>query len=111
MPPELVNRLDEIVVFRALERHHIEAIARAEIEAARVRIAGYYDMYVSGDVIAHIAHVGYDRMYGARHLHRNIEKLLLQPLADREPGTYAVSLDGLEIRIEALRSEVRATLR
>ena len=47
------------------------------------------------DVIALVADTGYDPAYGARHLQRNIERLLLAPLAAREPGSYqARAVDG-----------------
>lgn len=78
MPPELVNRIDELVVFDPLS---IGAIADiAEIELARVceRLAelGRVITY-DGDVVTHLVSSGYDPAYGARHLQRNIERLFI----------------------------------
>lgn len=81
MAPELVNRLDAVVVFQQLSEAAIHDIARKEIAAACDRLAerGYL-LTVEPDAVDLIATTGYDPTYGGRHLQRNIERLLLQPL-------------------------------
>ena len=82
MPPELVNRLDEIVVFAPLSPEAIEEIASLEIARMCARLAERgYVIKVGDDVVSLIATTGYDPDYGARHLQRNVERLLLEPLA------------------------------
>jgi ATP-dependent Clp protease ATP-binding subunit ClpA len=98
MPPELVNRLDAIIVFDALTPAAILEIARREIGVAldRLRARGY-EAEVAEDVVKFVSERGYDPAYGARHLHRNIEKHLLETLVDHAPSKLraAVSGDGV----------------
>ncbi len=87
MPPELVNRLDGVIVFRPLTPEVIHEIANREIAGAlkRVRERGY-EAEVPEDVIRWIAEQGYDPAYGARHLQRNIERHLLGTLVSHRPS-------------------------
>jgi hypothetical protein len=84
MVPELVNRIGEIVVFQPHDPLAIERIARKEVASAIDRLAERgYRLTVDDDAVALLARTGYDAAYGARHLQRNIERMLLQPLAGR----------------------------
>jgi ATP-dependent Clp protease ATP-binding subunit ClpA len=96
MPPELVNRIDEIVIFAPLSRAAIDEIAELELErtVARLTERGYV-VTISDDVAKLIAASGYDPAYGARHLQRNVERMLLQPLAGiSQRDLVAKVLDG-----------------
>ena len=53
---------------------------------------------IGDDVTGLLAGNGYDPVYGARHLQRNIERLLLEPLASLAPGEYRAEVDGDAIR-------------
>jgi ATP-dependent Clp protease ATP-binding subunit ClpA len=82
MPPELINRLDEIVLFRPLSEAAIAEIAQLEIDRLRGRLTERgYVVEIAPAVVALVAQNGYDPAFGARHLQRNIERLLLEPLA------------------------------
>jgi ATP-dependent Clp protease ATP-binding subunit ClpA len=82
MSAELINRLDEIVVFAPLSPEAIEEIARLEVTRLCARLAERgYVVSIPDDVVTLIATTGYDPAYGARHLQRNVERLLLEPLA------------------------------
>ncbi|MFQ5642415.1 MAG: AAA family ATPase [Thiogranum sp.] len=87
MSPELINRLDDIIVFNSLSRDSIHEIAVNQIDASleRMREKGY-ELTVDPSVVRLIAELGYDPAYGARHLLRNIERCLLQPLVKHRPG-------------------------
>lgn len=87
MPPELVNRLDAVIVFGALTPSAVREIAAREIAVAvdRLRSRGY-EAEVPDEVVGFVADQGYDPAYGARHLHRNIEHYLLQTLVDHPPS-------------------------
>jgi ATP-dependent Clp protease ATP-binding subunit ClpA len=99
MAPELINRLDDIVVFHPLTRADIRGIARKEVVLVLDRMSARgYTVSVDDDVIDHIAEVGYDAAYGARHLQRNIERLLLEPLTRANGLNLVARLDGTEIR-------------
>lgn len=93
MPPELLNRIDEIVVFDPLSPEAIRNVARKEVFTAIDRLFGRgYRLEVGDDIIAHLALSGYNAAYGARHLQRNVERLLLQPLVDAAGFTLRAEL-------------------
>jgi ATP-dependent Clp protease ATP-binding subunit ClpA len=95
MPPELVNRLDAVIVFDALTPAAVREIASREIAAALDRLRGRgYDAEVPADVVSFVAEQGYDPAYGARHLHRNIERHLLETLVDHPPSKLRAALSG-----------------
>ncbi len=95
MPPELINRIDEIVPFRPLGRESIRVIAELVCDqiVGRLRERGYR-LAIPAEVIDLVAETGYDPAYGARHLHRNVERLLLQPLAAMEDRDLKASVNG-----------------
>ncbi|MBV8210309.1 MAG: ATP-dependent chaperone ClpB [Burkholderiaceae bacterium] len=80
--PEFVNRIDEIVVFRALDRQQIEAIARLQLRRLEARLAAQdLKLVVSDSALAEIAKVGFDPVYGARPLKRAIQQQIENPIA------------------------------
>ncbi|RCW76208.1 ATP-dependent chaperone ClpB [Pseudorhodoferax soli] len=80
--PEFLNRIDETVVFHALDAQHIEAIAGIQIRALRERLA-HLDLTldVSPAALAELAKVGFDPVYGARPLKRAIQQRIENPLS------------------------------
>ena len=104
MRPELVNRLDDVVVFHPLDEDAIREIANREIEMAIERLEQRgYRLTISPEVVDLVAQSGYDPAYGARHLQRNVEQLLLMPLAEGEAlhRHAVVSDDGLTWEVSA----------
>ena len=98
LPPELFNRLDDVVMFDPLSTATIHEIADREVAAVVERLRGRGLSLTLGDnVVDHLAETGYDLAYGARHLQRNIERLLLQPAARLTPGSYRVSIASNEL--------------
>ena len=80
--PEFVNRIDEIVVFHALDAGQIQAIARIQVEALAARLAGrQLALEVSETAMRWIGKAGFDPVYGARPLKRAIRQHLENPLA------------------------------
>ena len=98
MPPEFINRIDAVVLFNSLNPEVIHEIARREINGAleRLRERGYHTD-VPADVVAFIASDGYEPAFGARHLHRSIERHLLQTLVDRAPGRLRATVTDNEV--------------
>ena len=74
--PELLNRIDEIILFSQLSQADAEAITEHLLQdaLARIRTAGY-DLTIGQDVAPFIAESGYSQEYGARALHRAINRL------------------------------------
>jgi ATP-dependent Clp protease ATP-binding subunit ClpB len=80
--PEFVNRIDEIVVFHALDEKHIGSIARIQLAYLERRLASMdMKLEVTGAALKEIATVGFDPLYGARPLKRTIQQQIENPLA------------------------------
>jgi ATP-dependent Clp protease ATP-binding subunit ClpB len=80
--PEFINRIDEIVVFHALDEANIASIARVQIKELERRVrAMEMDITVSDAAIAELAKAGFDPVYGARPLKRAIQQQLENPLS------------------------------
>jgi ATP-dependent Clp protease ATP-binding subunit ClpB len=82
--PELVNRIDEIVIFHALGLEQIERIVDIQLRGLRKRLAERkigLELTVAAKEL--VAREGFDPVYGARPLKRTIQKDLVQPLAVR----------------------------
>ena len=80
--PEFVNRIDEIVVFHALDEKHIMSIAKLQLGLLEKRLAKMEIRFeVSDGVLKHIAEAGFDPIYGARPLKRAIQSEIENPLA------------------------------
>ena len=98
--PEFINRLDEIVVFRPLEKDQIRAIAKIQLQQLEKRLAERQLKLAIGDkALDLLANVGFDPVYGARPLKRAIQQQLENPLASRLlAGEFP---PGSTIRVEA----------
>ncbi|HUX26972.1 MAG TPA: ATP-dependent chaperone ClpB [Burkholderiales bacterium] len=82
--PEFVNRIDEIVVFHALDEANIKSIAKIQLGILSKRLAGMeIKLDVSDSALAQIAAAGFDPVYGARPLKRAIQSEIENPLARR----------------------------
>jgi ATP-dependent Clp protease ATP-binding subunit ClpB len=80
--PEFVNRIDEIVVFHALDEKHIKDIARIQLRYLQERLAKLeIRLELSDAALAELAKAGFDPVYGARPLKRAIQQELENPLA------------------------------
>ena len=80
--PEFINRIDEVVVFHGLDEKHIKSIARIQLAALEKRLAAMeMQLQVDDSVLAELAKVGFDPIYGARPLRRAIQSAIENPLA------------------------------
>jgi ATP-dependent Clp protease ATP-binding subunit ClpB len=84
--PEFINRLDKIVVFRSLGIEALRSILDLELDAVtrRIQMAATkpFSLEVTASARALLLAEGTDARYGARHLNRSIERLLVQPLSN-----------------------------
>ena len=98
--PELINRIDEVVVFHALGQEQIQAIAGIQLERLKARLAEHdLRLELSDDAMAQLAVVGFDPVFGARPLKRAIQSRVENPLAQNLlAGKY---LPGTTIHISA----------
>ena len=80
--PEFLNRIDEVVVFHALQNAHIEKIAAIQIERLAKRLhAQEMQLEVTPAALAELARGGFDPVFGARPLKRAIQQHLENPIA------------------------------
>ena len=80
--PEFVNRIDEMVVFHALKKGDMAAIAEIQIRRLRSRLAEQdLGLVVDDEAMAALVEQGYDPVFGARPLKRAIQQALENPLA------------------------------
>ena len=80
--PEFINRIDEVVVFHALDENNIKSIARIQMQGLEKRLAAMeMKLEVSDAALAEVANAGFDPVYGARPLKRAIQAQIENPLA------------------------------
>src|SRR5882724_10770858 len=80
--PEFINRIDEVVVFHALDEKNITSIARIQLQYLEKRLAAVeMKLDISDAALKEIANAGFDPVYGARPLKRAIQGQLENPLA------------------------------
>jgi ATP-dependent Clp protease ATP-binding subunit ClpB len=80
--PEFINRIDEIVVFHALDEKNIGAIARIQLQILEARLAKMdMTLDIDEEALQKIAEAGYDPVYGARPLKRAIQQQIENPLS------------------------------
>ena len=114
--PEFINRIDEVVVFHALDEKHIRSIARIQLGHLEKRLAAM-DMKLDVDdaVLTELAHMGFDPVFGARPLKRAIQSTIENPLAKEilegrftHKDVIRVSSQGGKLRFEKGKQTVRA---
>ena len=80
--PEFLNRIDETVVFHALDAKNIESIARIQLKVLMARLEKMeLTLQVSEAAIEELAKVGFDPVFGARPLKRAIQQRIENPLS------------------------------
>jgi ATP-dependent Clp protease ATP-binding subunit ClpB len=110
--PEFVNRIDEIVVFNALDEKHIRNIARIQMRYVEQRLAKLeMALEVADSALAQLAKAGFDPVYGARPLKRAIQQSIENPLSKRilEGGFGAKDVIRVEYRNGAMQFEKAVT--
>ncbi|MEP7295856.1 MAG: ATP-dependent chaperone ClpB [Burkholderiales bacterium] len=80
--PEFLNRIDEAVVFHALDAKNIEAIAKIQLKVLEARLEKMdMKLVVSPSALAELAKAGFDPVFGARPLKREIQRRIENPVA------------------------------
>ncbi len=86
--PEFLNRVDETIVFRALEREQVKEISVLLLQRLSERLTSTADLTLewNEEVVAYLAEKGYDPAYGARPLKRVIQNEVETPLSRKIIG-------------------------
>jgi ATP-dependent Clp protease ATP-binding subunit ClpA len=118
--PEFLNRFDEIVAFGHISGETVTEIAEREVFLVVDRLLERsVRVHIEQEVIAHLARVGYDEVFGVRALKRAVRRELLAPLAQAlaapPPGAEStvsvdVRMDGGQVLCKALPDMDRRTV-
>lgn len=82
--PELLNRIDECVVFHALDKPQIGQIAELQIKLLSDKLKQQeLTLRLTAAVKKHVVEIGYDPVYGARPLKRAIQRIIENPIAEK----------------------------
>lgn len=106
-PPEFINRIDEIVIFRTLSRKNVLKIVDLRLNEVQERLAERkMALDVDEQTKEYLMSIGYSPVYGARPLNRAIQSELLNPLSMmilsdrvRDGETVRVRFDGPHNRL------------
>jgi ATP-dependent Clp protease ATP-binding subunit ClpB len=103
--PELLNRIDEVVVFHPLGKEHVAEIAHIQLQRLRDRLTERdLDMHLSDAAMHLLVEDGFDPVYGARPLKRAIQRNLENPLAQELlAGEY---LPGQIIQVDVVEGKL-----
>ena len=100
--PEFINRLDELVVFRPLEKTQIRKIALIQLTYLEKRLAErQLKLEIDDKALDLLGNVGFDPVYGARPLKRAIQQQLENPLAKEILEGRFVSGDTIAVNAES----------
>ena len=114
--PELLNRIDEVVIFQPLGREQITQIVEIQLRDLCQRLAER-DMTLELTPAAkqRLADIGYDPVYGARPLRRAIQQRIIHPLAARllagdfhDGAAIQVDTDGDQFTFRATAAKLEA---
>ncbi|KAA6426559.1 MAG: ATP-dependent Clp protease ATP-binding subunit clpA protein [Trebouxia sp. A1-2] len=101
--PEMLNRLDEVVVFRQLDKQSMRSIADLVLADTASQLAKQnIKLEVSPAVMAKIVEEGYDQAYGARPLRRAVANLVESALSDALLHHHVVSGDTALLECDAV---------
>ena len=82
--PEFLNRLDDIIIFKSLDKEDIKKIIDIPLNDLRERMLEMgYKIKVSTKLRNYLVEAGYDEKYGARPLNRAIQRYVEDPIAER----------------------------
>jgi ATP-dependent Clp protease ATP-binding subunit ClpC len=81
--PEFLNRIDDVIIFNSLTKEHIFEIIDILMKGVMKRLTTLgFSLELTEEAKSFIAEKGYDQQFGARPLHRAIQKYLEDPLAE-----------------------------
>merc|ERR1711968_101621 len=83
MPPELINRLDELIVFKSLTPETMRGVVDARVRDLKALLQDRHNLSLEldADAVEWLSEEGFDLAYGARPLRRLVQRSILNPLA------------------------------
>ena len=108
--PEFLNRLDDIVVFKALEKENISKIVKIEMNKLSKRIVERgYNISFGPSIIDFIADKGFDAKYGARPIRRAIQEYIEDFIAEEVLGKGIVEGKSYSLKINKDSEKISVT--
>ena len=110
--PEFLNRIDDIMIFNALGRSHIRKIVDIALDDVRTRIAELgFKIDISDAALEFLAEKGYDPQFGARPLHRAIQKYLEDPISEEILGSNLSKNDVLVVGLDKKEGKLKISIK
>ncbi len=110
--PEFLNRIDDVVVFNSLTKENIFEIIDILMKGVLKRLTSLgFSMELSTEAKEFIADKGYDAQFGARPLHRAIQKYLEDPLAEEILNMSVKNGDILVAELDKETEKIKFTLK
>ncbi|MBG7613143.1 ATP-dependent Clp protease ATP-binding subunit [Polaribacter sp. BAL334] len=110
--PEFLNRIDDVIIFNALEKEDIHSIIDIELNKLLHRISDLgYTLNISDKAKDFIADKGFDKKYGARPLKRAIQKYVEDALAEEIVNSKLTEGDTITMDLDEEKSELFVKIR
>ena len=105
--PEFLNRIDDVIIFNSLVQEDINKIIDIIMKGVMKRLNNLgFSLVLSDEAKKFIAEKGYDQQYGARPLHRAIQKYLEDPLAEEILNHRIVSGDAVTAGYDEVAAKI-----
>lgn len=110
--PEFLNRIDDVIIFNALERKDLHKIIDIELDKLFKRIKDIgYNLTLSEEAKDYIAEKGFDKQYGARPLKRAIQKYIEDVLAEEIITSKLEEGDSIFMGLDKEKEELTLTIK
>ncbi|MBL4716047.1 MAG: ATP-dependent Clp protease ATP-binding subunit, partial [Bacteroidia bacterium] len=106
--PEFLNRIDDVIIFNSLEKEHMLAIIEIALKDLIKRIEEMgYGLELSKEAMQFLADKGFDPLFGARPLHRAIQKHLEEAIAEEILKSELSEGDIIKVTFDKDKSELK----
>jgi ATP-dependent Clp protease ATP-binding subunit ClpC len=106
--PEFLNRIDDVIIFNSLSKEHIFEIIDILMKGVMKRLSNLgFSLELTEDAKMFLAEKGYDVQFGARPLHRAIQKYLEDPLAEEILSLHVKAGDVLEADLDKENNKIK----
>jgi ATP-dependent Clp protease ATP-binding subunit ClpC len=110
--PEFLNRIDDVIIFNSLSKENIFEIIDILMKGVMKRLNNLgFSLELTEDAKSFLADKGYDQQFGARPLHRAIQKYLEDPLAEEILNMNIKAGDVLEAGLDKENGKITFTLK
>jgi ATP-dependent Clp protease ATP-binding subunit ClpC len=110
--PEFLNRVDDVIIFNSLTQDHIHSIIDILMKGVMKRLSNLgFSLELTPEAKNFIAEKGYDQQFGARPLHRAIQKYLEDPLAEEILSLHIKAGDVMVADLDKETQKITFTLK